>query len=98
MSLYVHLLNKCSRNFLGIKIPKGLVKYSTSKSSSTETSGDCERGQSKAKKKTKTPKGRLDDNFDQAPPVFNEKEPLQTYPNNVNPKTGEVGGPKGKHI
>jgi hypothetical protein len=43
------------------------------------------------------PKGLLDDNFDKAPPTFYEKEPLQTYPNNVNPITGEVGGPKGIH-
>ncbi|XP_053982300.1 succinate dehydrogenase assembly factor 4, mitochondrial-like [Hylaeus volcanicus] len=26
---------------------------------------------------------------------YQEKEPLKPFPNNTNPKTGEVGGPKG---
>jgi len=41
--------------------------------------------------KVKTPIGKLDDNVhpDQ------EKEPLKKHPNNINPETGEVGGPAG---
>jgi hypothetical protein len=49
-----------------------------------------------AKKKDKTPRGRFDDSeFDQAQPVFTEKEPLEKFPNNINPRTGEVAGPRG---
>lgn len=47
------------------------------------------------KKKTKTPKGRFDQDFDDAPQSYNEKEPLAPHPEGVNPKTGEQGGPKG---
>ncbi|XP_047477627.1 succinate dehydrogenase assembly factor 4, mitochondrial-like [Penaeus chinensis] len=47
-------------------------------------------------KKAKTPIGKLDD---QETPAgqhpFQEKEPLAAFPDNVNPSTGEVGGPRG---
>jgi hypothetical protein len=47
------------------------------------------------KKKKKTPKGRFDDDFDEAPKSYSEKEPLPAYPGGVNPSTGEQNGPKG---
>lgn len=47
------------------------------------------------KKAAKTPKGKLDDVYDEAPPCYPEKEPLARYPNEINPKTGEIGGPRG---
>jgi hypothetical protein len=48
------------------------------------------------KKKDKTPRGRFDEaEYDQAQPTFSEKEPLEKFPNNINPKTGEVAGPRG---
>jgi len=98
MSFSLQLLNKYYRNFLAIRVPSNFVRYATTKTPTTENAGNCEKSKTQPKKKTKTPKGRLDDSFDDAPPVFNEKEPLQVYPNNVNPKTGEIGGPKGKFI
>ncbi|CAF0942688.1 unnamed protein product [Didymodactylos carnosus] len=39
--------------------------------------------------KDKTPRGKLDDHPDQ------EKQPLERYPDNKNPYTGEIGGPSG---
>jgi hypothetical protein len=47
------------------------------------------------KTKGKTPKGKFDDEYDDAPKSYNEKEPLEPYPKGVNPKTGEQGGPRG---
>lgn len=45
------------------------------------------------KLREKTPIGKLDQSSGVHP--YQEKEPLERYPNDVNPKTGEVGGPRG---
>lgn len=47
----------------------------------------------KKKLREKTPIGKLDEIEGKHP--YQEKEPLQAFPNNTNPKTGEVGGPRG---
>jgi hypothetical protein len=47
----------------------------------------------KKKLREKTPIGKLDEIQGKHP--YQEKEPLEPFPNNVNPKTGEVGGPRG---
>jgi len=57
-------------------------------------------GSDKPKKhKGKTPSGRFDDQWendaDQSVEVFQEKEPLERFPDDINPVTGEIGGPKG---
>jgi len=78
------------RIFPGTRMPKIVVNYSTSKTKSLEDSTilcSC--------LKMITVE-RSDDKFDQAPPVFTEKEPLQGFPNGVNPVSGEIGGPRGK--
>lgn len=59
------------------------------------SSGDDCGTKKKTKKKERTPKGRFDDEFDESPLSYNEKEPLEKYPNATNPKTGEIGGPSG---
>ena len=46
-------------------------------------------------KKGKTPRGKFDDSYDDAAPSYVEKEPLKKHPNNINPLTGEKGGPAG---
>jgi len=38
--------------------------------------------------------GKLDE-LEEGKHPFQEKEPLTPWPNNTNPHTGEVGGPKG---
>ena len=57
-------------------------------------SSESTTGKSK-KKANKTPKGKFDDNFDEAPSSYSEREPLARYPDDVNPSTGEKGGPRG---
>lgn len=47
----------------------------------------------KKKLKQKTPIGKLDEIEGTHP--YQEKEPLAPHPNNVNPVTGEVNGPRG---
>ncbi|KAK8734449.1 hypothetical protein OTU49_005813 [Cherax quadricarinatus] len=47
-------------------------------------------------KKAKTPIGKLDgQEIEEGHHPYQEKEPLLPFPNNINPTTGEVGGPKG---
>ncbi|XP_030765398.1 succinate dehydrogenase assembly factor 4, mitochondrial-like [Sitophilus oryzae] len=45
------------------------------------------------KLREKTPIGKLDEQLAKHP--HEEKEPLEPWPNNTNPHTGEIGGPKG---
>lgn len=49
----------------------------------------------KKKLREKTPIGKLDVIEGKHP--YQEKEPLEAWPNNINPFTGEVGGPKGNN-
>ncbi|CAG9838954.1 unnamed protein product [Diabrotica balteata] len=41
----------------------------------------------------KTPIGKLDEQMGKHP--YEEEQPLPPWPNNTNPHTGEVGGPRG---
>jgi len=60
----------------------------------TDESEACSRADAHAEKlRKKTPIGKLDEQPTLHP--AQEKEPLPPFPNNTNPKTGEVGGPKG---
>ncbi|XP_053676384.1 succinate dehydrogenase assembly factor 4, mitochondrial [Anopheles nili] len=45
------------------------------------------------KLREKTPIGKLDEIVGKHP--YQEKEPLEAWPNNTNPNTGEIGGPRG---
>lgn len=45
------------------------------------------------KLRAKTPIGRLDQSEGKHP--YQEKEPLEAFPDNINPQTGEKGGPRG---
>lgn len=45
------------------------------------------------KLREKTPIGKLDEIVGKHP--YEEKEPLPAFPDNVNPTTGEIGGPRG---
>jgi hypothetical protein len=47
----------------------------------------------KKKLREKTPIGKLDTIEGKHP--NQEKEPLERWPNDVNPHTGEIGGPRG---
>lgn len=46
------------------------------------------------KLREKTPIGKLEEQPLGKHP-YEEKEPLEAWPNNTNPNTGEIGGPKG---
>ncbi|KAL1497011.1 hypothetical protein ABEB36_008043 [Hypothenemus hampei] len=47
----------------------------------------------KKKLREKTPIGKLDEPIAKHP--YEEKEPLEPWPDNTNPHTGEIGGPRG---
>ena len=93
MSLSVVLTRSLNR---GILSTCSLITKSQSiVSHSTDETKSCDKGEKKMKKKVKTPKGKLDDEFDDVQASFVEKEPLPKFPDNVNPSTGEIGGPRG---
>jgi hypothetical protein len=66
-----------------------LATFSTRMHSSESSSNQA--ATTKSKEKSRTPMGRLDDN----PHPEAEKQPLRRWPDNVNPTTGEIGGPSG---
>jgi len=81
-------------------LSSNLSKFSTSPSLLREMGKDatdeaaCNRAAKKADMlKTKTPIGKLEEQPNVHP--AQEKDPLPEFPGGVNPKTGEVGGPKG---
>ncbi|RZF44704.1 hypothetical protein LSTR_LSTR000656 [Laodelphax striatellus] len=91
------------QSLLKFNVPfRGLtVRFYSEKPAPTETttadtsSAACSKVEKMAMKlRAKTPIGKLDE-LDVGKHPYQEKEPLQPYPEGVNPKTGEVGGPKG---
>jgi len=67
-----------------------LLRYSSSDKSPSQ-------GTKKDKDKitrAKTPIGKLDE-LEEGQHPYQEKEPLPPWPNNTNPHTGEIGGPRG---
>ena len=76
-------------------------KSTSSTSEVSSDGGECGRSATSpkavaAKKNAaKTPRGKFDDKYDEAPQSYSEREPLERHPNDVNPKTGEIGGPRG---
>jgi len=63
--------------------------------SARNTDGEgCSKAEANAKKlKAKTPKGKLDEEALAHPNM--EKDPLPAFPDDINPHTGEKGGPRG---
>jgi len=61
-------------------------------------STDSDPGKPK-RRKGKTPSGKFDDKWEneteESIEPYVEKEPLEKFPDNVNPTTGEIGGPRG---
>ena len=58
------------------------------------TDESCKAANLAKKLRAKTPIGKLDE-LEEGRHPFQEKEPLKPWPDNTNPNTGEVGGPKG---
>uniref|UniRef100_A0A8D8QVX5 Succinate dehydrogenase assembly factor 4, mitochondrial n=1 Tax=Cacopsylla melanoneura TaxID=428564 RepID=A0A8D8QVX5_9HEMI len=66
-----------------------------SKDESEPTEGACTKTAKLAEKlRAKTPIGKLEE-LDAGKHPYQEKEPLEPWPDNTNPNTGEVGGPRG---
>lgn len=75
-----------------------LRTLSSSSSSSSSAPKDigvtCKSENLQKKLREKTPIGKLDE-LDVGKHPYQEKEPLPEWPDNTNPHTGEVGGPRG---
>ena len=72
------------------------TKFHENKSSEDEDCAKSKRLQEQEKKlREKTPIGKLDELDEGKPHPYQEKEPLKPFPGGVNPKTGEIGGPRG---
>ncbi|KAJ9599252.1 hypothetical protein L9F63_010254, partial [Diploptera punctata] len=64
-------------------------------SQSNESESGCSKVEKMQKKlREKTPIGKLDE-LPQGKHPCEEREPLPPWPDNTNPNTGEVGGPRG---
>ncbi|CAL4182505.1 unnamed protein product, partial [Meganyctiphanes norvegica] len=79
--------------FVGIVQSWKVGTYSMSSSASSKDGDACGRS---APKKAKTPIGKLDnEELKEGMHPHQEKEPLAAFPDNTNPTTGEIGGPRG---
>ncbi|XP_026271868.1 succinate dehydrogenase assembly factor 4, mitochondrial [Frankliniella occidentalis] len=96
--LNIASLTSIRRVLVGRSIVRNLLRYNASQSdapSSGDASDDSCKAANLAKKlRVKTPIGKLDE-LEEGRHPFQEKEPLTPWPDNTNPNTGEVGGPKG---
>ena len=65
----------------------------------TDSTNDHEQSSKPKRKKGKTPAGKFDDKWEteteESISQYREQEPLERFPNDVNPTTGEIGGPRG---
>ncbi|XP_063844193.1 succinate dehydrogenase assembly factor 4, mitochondrial-like [Scylla paramamosain] len=82
------------RTFILNHYMKGMLTPLSCKAMSSSAKSN-EAGDS-APKKAKTPIGKLDDQeTPEGHHPYQEKEPLPAFPDNINPATGEIGGPRG---
>ena len=83
----------------GNHIPKLSVINSTSCNCRLYTTSDSDKTNTTKRKKGKTPAGKFDDTWEneteEKMSTFEEQEPLEKFPNDTNPETGEIGGPRG---
>ena len=74
-------------------------KISARNHETDSSSHDHEQSKKTKRKKGKTPAGKFDDKWEteteESISQFREQEPLERFPNDVNPVTGEIGGPRG---
>uniref|UniRef100_A0A2M4C412 Succinate dehydrogenase assembly factor 4, mitochondrial n=1 Tax=Anopheles marajoara TaxID=58244 RepID=A0A2M4C412_9DIPT len=90
------LLNKFSssmRHVYVVNIVPSLSFCSTNKPPTDNKPVSPRMEEFQKKLREKTPIGKLDEIVGKHP--YQEKEPLQAWPNNTNPNTGEIGGPRG---
>lgn len=87
----VSLINYLFFLFLYLTSINLLIVSAMYYSSKSDKSPRMEEFQKKLREKT--PIGKLDEIV--GPHPYQEKEPLQPWPNNTNPHTGEIGGPRG---
>ncbi|XP_020287794.1 succinate dehydrogenase assembly factor 4, mitochondrial-like [Pseudomyrmex gracilis] len=71
----------------------GYVRLFSSKSTDVDSESPRLR-EFRKKLRERTPIEKLDE-LEEGKHPYQEKEPLKPFPNNTNPKTGEVGGPRG---
>ncbi|KAG5870036.1 hypothetical protein JTB14_026616 [Gonioctena quinquepunctata] len=89
MSIMMYILRKMRNTSFSpaqLSLNESLIRMSSNETLSPRME------EFKKKLREKTPIGKLDE-LEKHP--FEEQEPLPPWPNNTNPNTGEVGGPKG---
>ncbi|XP_034943079.1 succinate dehydrogenase assembly factor 4, mitochondrial-like [Chelonus insularis] len=77
---------------------KYIFNNGTIRSLATDDSGNEKKSKRleefRKKLRETTPIDKLEE-FEEGKHPYQEKEPLKPFPNNTNPETGEIGGPKG---
>ncbi|KAK7864190.1 hypothetical protein R5R35_004101 [Gryllus longicercus] len=91
-------LSTFRRIYLNHTFVSSVTTKSGARNLSTEQK-DIETGCSKTERlarklREKTPIGKLDE-LEEGKHPYQEKEPLKAWPDNTNPNTGEIGGPRG---
>lgn len=85
----LHSIVKCFAPLLCQKITRTVVNLNFGRALSKETTNN------KPLKKPKTPLGKFDDADKTDKSVKNKGDPYAAFPDNVNPVSGEIGGPRG---
>ena len=86
-------INKTSISNFSTSIKEGLKHSNQDKGCSASKLSKEER--IAKTQREKTPAGKLEDEEGGVKHPYQEKEPLKPHPGGVNPKTGEIGGPRG---
>ena len=86
-------------SFSGLNQSRVLLNNTVLRYHQTDSTQDTEEKTKAKRKKGKTPAGKFDDKWEteteESVSQFREQEPLERFPDDINPLTGERGGPRG---
>ncbi|XP_043255926.1 succinate dehydrogenase assembly factor 4, mitochondrial-like [Colletes gigas] len=92
--MHFHKLLKVNREI--IKCPTNLfyTQYQILCAKETDTTESSRMREFRKKLRERTPIEKVEE-LEEGKHPYQEKEPLKPFPNDTNPETGEVGGPRG---
>ncbi|XP_015589865.1 succinate dehydrogenase assembly factor 4, mitochondrial [Cephus cinctus] len=94
------MLRQCISRSLMLQRTRNAIKAESSRMFSVKGSESGQQQESprvqefRKKLRERTPIGRLEE-LEEGKHPYQEKEPLERFPDDTNPETGEVGGPRG---
>ncbi|XP_076636664.1 succinate dehydrogenase assembly factor 4, mitochondrial [Colletes latitarsis] len=96
ISNVIHLHKLLKVNHEIIKYPTNLfhTQFQILCAKETNTTESSRMREFRKKLRERTPIEKVEE-LEEGKHPYQEKEPLKPFPNNVNPETGEIGGPRG---